>query len=174
MNNCYKTSNNKYFDCPARMSDARHFTDYKPNCELIAQIKVDNKLNNSFETRNFLQNNASKLMGINQEHSCHLNCCNLQEDFADTMAPCSHQVECDKNNCKRTLVNKDGIGDCRTYYNKVELEKCQNLPRQWPVANRETNMCATPMDNYAYVNDLDKANKLLRHATPTGGQGLCN
>ena len=62
MNNCYKTSNNKYFDCPARMSDARHFTDYKANCELIAQIKMDNKLVRDDDYRLFLQKNAVKLM----------------------------------------------------------------------------------------------------------------
>ena len=30
-NNCNKTSNNKYFDCPALMSDGRVFTDYRPS-----------------------------------------------------------------------------------------------------------------------------------------------
>ena len=32
MSSCYKTSNNKYFNLPPRMDDARHFTDYRPNC----------------------------------------------------------------------------------------------------------------------------------------------
>ena len=31
-NLCYKTSNNKYSDCPPRMADGRHFTDFRPNC----------------------------------------------------------------------------------------------------------------------------------------------
>ena len=30
-NNCHKTTNNKYFQCPPRMSDGRHFTDYRSN-----------------------------------------------------------------------------------------------------------------------------------------------
>ena len=30
-NICKKTSNNKYFNCPPRMDDGRHFTDYRPN-----------------------------------------------------------------------------------------------------------------------------------------------
>ena len=29
---CYKTSDNKNFGCPAKMSDGRHFTDYRPDC----------------------------------------------------------------------------------------------------------------------------------------------
>ena len=32
MSKCSKTTNNKYFNCPPRMDDGRHFTDYRPNC----------------------------------------------------------------------------------------------------------------------------------------------
>ena len=40
---CYKTGDNKHLQCPPRMDDGRHFTDYRPNCELNANIKLDNK-----------------------------------------------------------------------------------------------------------------------------------
>ena len=30
---CYKASNNKYFNCPPRMDDGRHFTDYRSSCD---------------------------------------------------------------------------------------------------------------------------------------------
>ena len=166
MNNCYKTSNNKYFDCPARMSDARHFTDYKANCELIAQIKMDNKLHNSFETRLFLQNNATKLMGINQKHSCQLNCCNLREDFSDTMAPPSHKVECNSKCCNRTLINPYGVGDYINY--NGESDNCNNLPKQWPVSNQENNICQVPQHNYALVNDTRVDQLLQRNTMPRG------
>ncbi len=28
---CYKTGDNRYNDCPPRMADGRHFTDFRPN-----------------------------------------------------------------------------------------------------------------------------------------------
>ena len=48
MSTCYKTSDNKYFGCPPKMSDGRHFTDYRPNCFLNGMVRDENKLTNSF------------------------------------------------------------------------------------------------------------------------------
>lgn len=174
MNTCYKTSNNKYFDCPPRMSDARHFTDYKPNCELNAMIKLDNNLNNSFETRQYLQSNGEKLMNINKQHSCQLNCCNLKEGYANTEVPPKNIVTCNKNNCQSKEVNPKGLGDVRNYYTDSRVENCDNLPNQWPVSNQKTNMCATPLDNYFYLGDKNNNESILRNAQPLGGSSLCN
>ena len=58
MSTCYKTSDNKYFGCPPKMSDGRHFTDYRPNCFLNGMVREENKLTNSFQFRNFLQQNC--------------------------------------------------------------------------------------------------------------------
>ena len=57
---CSKTSNNKFFGCPPRMDDARHFTDYRPNCHLNNTLKANNKTFNSFQYRMFLTHNANK------------------------------------------------------------------------------------------------------------------
>ncbi len=62
MSLCYKTTNNKYFNCPPRMDDGRHFTDYRPNCFLNNLLAGNNNLQNSFELRTFLTNNAVDLM----------------------------------------------------------------------------------------------------------------
>ena len=51
---CYKTSNNKYSDCPPRMSDGRHFTDFRPNCVVNTLLRTGCNAYNSFEYRNFL------------------------------------------------------------------------------------------------------------------------
>ena len=45
---CYKTSDNKFFDCPPRMADGRHFTDYRPECYVNDLIRADNNVNNNF------------------------------------------------------------------------------------------------------------------------------
>ena len=55
-------SNNKYPDCPPRMSDGRHFTDYRPSTDTNNLIKMDNDIVNNYTYRNFLTNNADKIM----------------------------------------------------------------------------------------------------------------
>jgi hypothetical protein len=52
---CNKTSNNKYFDCPARMDDGRGFTDYRPNSTVNDMIRYSNNIMGSNEYRQ-LQN----------------------------------------------------------------------------------------------------------------------
>tara|TARA_B100001093_G_scaffold416424_1_gene407095 strand:- start:389 stop:913 length:525 start_codon:yes stop_codon:yes gene_type:complete len=174
MNNCYKTSNNKYFNCPARMSDARHFTNYNPSCELNAMIKLDNKLNNSFEFRQFLQANATKLMDVNKQHSCKLNCCNLEEGFTDTMLPAQNTVTCDKKTCHKQQTNPNGLGDTKNYFTENRAEPCDNLPPHWPVASQDTNSCIIPLDHYYYLGDSNNQKSILRNAHPLGGNSLCN
>ena len=69
MSSCYKTSNNKFFNAPPRMSDGRHFTDYRPSYELNMKISADNELDDSYKYRQFLIDNGEKLMDINKKHS---------------------------------------------------------------------------------------------------------
>ena len=62
-----KVSNNKYLDCPARMSDGRSFTDYRSATYTDDMIRYSNNLMTSFEFRQFLTNNADKIMEINNK-----------------------------------------------------------------------------------------------------------
>jgi len=55
-NTCNKTSNNKYFDCPARMDDGRIFTDYRPSSSVDDMIRYSNNVMSSYEYRQFLIN----------------------------------------------------------------------------------------------------------------------
>ena len=168
MSTCYKASNNKYFDCPPRMSDGRHFTDYRPNCEINSMIKMDNKITNSFEYRNFLQQNANKLLDINRKHACQKNCCiTCKENFSDsTMLPEQYKVSCDKHTCTRMLNEPTGLGDGRTYYTTPQT--CEGLPATWP-QDQNTNNCATPFDNFSYYGNNQPESKLLRNTVPSGG-----
>ena len=137
MSTCYKTSDNKYFDCPPRMSDGRHFTDYRPNCEMNSVVKMDNKISNSFEYRNFLQQNASLILDINRKHACQKNCCGptCQEAFQNsTMLPEKYKVNCDNHTCTRVLNDPKGLGDGRVYY--TTPESCEGLPASWPQSAR--------------------------------------
>ena len=75
-------NNPKYQGCPARMSDGRHFTDYRPNCHLNGLIQSQNNIKNSYHYRNFLQDNGSKLMDMNKNHAINKNYC----DSCDAVA----------------------------------------------------------------------------------------
>ena len=56
--------NNSYVnrDCPPLMSDGRLVTDYRPSCELHSSIRYHNGLYDSNQYRQFMINNAEKLM----------------------------------------------------------------------------------------------------------------
>ena len=63
---CNKTSNNKYFNCPPRMDDGRHFTDYRPNAYVNSLVRYGNNvMTNNEAYRKFLIKNANELMKVN-------------------------------------------------------------------------------------------------------------
>ena len=62
--NCNKTSDNKYFDCPAVMSDGRAFTDYRPSTTVDDMIRIGNNVRSNYEYRQFLTNNATAIITI--------------------------------------------------------------------------------------------------------------
>ena len=104
--------NNKYDNCPARMSDGRIFTDYRPGCFLNNSIIVSNKLTNNFEYRMYLTRNADKIINTNNKYIQYKYGC---KDCDDTMLPESTKVICDKQVCRRKVVNTKGLGQGRQY-----------------------------------------------------------
>ena len=118
--NCNKTSNNKYFDCPALMSDGRLMTDYRSSNTVNDMIRISNNTLSSYEYRNFLTNNATNIMKINVDYIYNKNSCNSGQmtdiPFNDV---CSYNTQvgvCHKTN------NPRGIG----LNNKVDnnIERC--------------------------------------------------
>ena len=73
--NCNKTSNNKYFDCPALMSDGRIMTDYRQSGTLNDMIRLNNNVLSSNQYRQFLTNNAVEIMNINNQYISEKNSC---------------------------------------------------------------------------------------------------
>jgi hypothetical protein len=67
-NNCNKTSNNKYFDCPARMDDGRLFTDYRPSSTVDDMIRFSNNVMSSYDYKQFLIHNANNIMNANKKY----------------------------------------------------------------------------------------------------------
>ena len=107
MNTCNKTSNNKYFDCPARMDDGRTFTDYRPNNAVDDMIRYSNNVMSSYEYRQFLINNATDIMNVNTQYT------NDKVSMSNCTAPeMPFKTVCDVNKqfSKCSPNNLNGIG----------------------------------------------------------------
>ena len=72
---CFKISNNKFFNCPAHMSDGRTFTDYRSSCYINNSLLNKNNFNSNYQYRQWLISNASKLMSNNQAYNNRLDLC---------------------------------------------------------------------------------------------------
>lgn len=71
MNNAFQNWN-----CPPLMSDGRQpGTDYRPDCDVHDLIIKQNGLQNSYDYRQFMINNAVKLMAINTQYYIDKNQC---------------------------------------------------------------------------------------------------
>lgn len=175
MSNCYKTSDNKHPECPPRMDDGRHFTDYRPNCHVNDLLRADNQISNSFQYRLFLQENAGDIMDKHRQIACSKNCCSPcgnGENFENTtMLPEKYIQECNENSCKILLNDVNGVGLGRKYYTYPNKHNsCGDMPNAWPV-NQETNKCSSPLDDFSYYGAAFNSAKpnLLRHTVPKGG-----
>ena len=168
---CSKTSNNKFFGCPPRMADGRHFTDYRPNCYLNNSMRADNQTFNSFQYRMFLTQNAERLMEMNRNNSCDKNCCGPCQKPYDqgTMLPEQSRVSCNASTCQIEKGAEDGLGQGRAYLNQPL--HCPQWPANLPV-NKGKNYCAPAGDNHQYYPvDKNLAN-MTRQAVPGGGEML--
>lgn len=172
MNTCYKTSDNKYRDCPPRMSDGRHFTDYRPVCDVNNLIKLDNNIQNSLNYRNFLQENGEELIDKNREYACMMNCCGPCDDdvegFESTMLPELIMQETNERNASYKQNNPKGLGLGRNHY-KYPVEKCENLPNGWP-RPKKGNDCMTLQDKYMCYGDSNVTHGTDRLSLPGGAK----
>lgn len=182
MDSCFKTSDNKHIQCPARMSDGRSFTDYRSSNYINDLIRADNNISNSLHYRVFLQGNADALMDRQRHIACQLNCCGpcpitqtSKESFdVGTMVPEQYLFVTDGRTTKYVLNDINGIGTGRVYYTFGQPEEaCKNLPSAWPL-DQKTNMCASPLDNLNYLGDIAPTPTGLRQAVPGGGTMVNN
>lgn len=167
MKNCYNTSNNKYFDCPPRMADGRHFTDYRPNCYVNNLLRANNKISDSFNYRSFLTDNANSLMNINRAYACQKNCCGscTKPYNTGTMLPEETMVYCDKTNCNVNVNNVKGLGQGRDYGLKTN---CNKWPSKFPI-NQPYNCCSDDKNLFNYYNNSEEEES-TRHSIPSGGK----
>ena len=143
--NCYKASNNKFYNSAAKMSDGRTFTDYRPNHEINEHILSNNKVANMHNYRMFLSRNAESIMEKNNEYMFIKNgLYNCKKPYEiGTMVPEESRVICDEHNCKRVIIDKNGIGQGREYVTKGPNKLLDPLLEQRVI---DSNVCSN--NNY--------------------------
>lgn len=177
---CYGTSDNKHFDCPPRMDDGRHFTDYRPSCHREDLLKADNQISNSFNYRQFLQHNGKTIMDKSRAIACQKNGCRPCDAYGlgvegfnnGTMLPEKYIQECNANACKIVLNNPSGIGLGRRF---VTCMDDNGFPNTFP-APKPVNTCAHPIDRLQYYGgNLERqiaGKQVQRLAVPGAGVPL--
>ena len=162
LNTCYRTTNNKHFNCPPRMDDARHFTDYRPNCHINNLVRANNAIMNSHEYRMFLTRNANKLIDLNRGYATEKNSCG---PCTNTMLPEQSVQSCNAKSCSTGINNKNGLGLGRNY------DKNSQECKDWPNYDKPYSCCADTNSMFNYYNHIDKKTQgeLMPRKTVQGG-----
>ena len=168
MTSCYKTSNNKYFKCPPRMSDGRHFTDYRLSCGVNNLIENNQHITSSYQYRQHLTHNATKLMDLNRTYACQKNCCSpCKTPYGKgTMLDENTNTICSKNSCVVTRSSSNGLGQGRNYQKNSSV-----LPKKKPI-KQPYNCCAKNNNLFNYYNHIDskvQGETIPRKTVPSGG-----
>ena len=177
---CERPSNNKFFNCPPRMADGRHFTDYRPRCTQQFQDKLTNKLMSSYEQRMFLTANAEELIHVNARNAYMTNRCGpcVEPYNEGTMVPEFEKQTCNARTCSFGVTDPYGLGLGRQFYTEnvdetfkkrfiEEKEKEQQFFKQ------SAQCCGTTNDNIQYYPiDGSVSDEYPRPAVPGGGAPL--
>lgn len=177
---CTRASNNKFFNCPPRMSDGRHFTDYRPRCFGQYLMKVNNNIPSSFDYRMYLTRNASDIMRKNAFDSYSTNKCGPCTEPYDvgTMLPEQSKQECNTRTCSFAKTDSSGIGMGRQYFKQGDEEKFRKefikaKEQENDYFKKNANCCTSASDDlYYYPIDGAVKNMYARYSTPGGGVPL--
>jgi len=162
---CDKTSNNKYFDCPARMDDGRTFTDYRPSSTVNDMIRYSNNTMSSYEYRQFLIHNASKIMEVNNTYLKEKVGCDSC-DYVEV----PFQTTCTWNETfgKCIMTDPNGVG-----LNNITHEKFENAQGAFNSfsQNNGPNNQGFPVENFTNGNNLGNGSPI---GTLNGAQEALN
>jgi hypothetical protein len=103
-------------ECPPRMSDGRHFTDYRPRCAQRMGTETAGNTS-SYEFRQFLIQNGAKLMDESRNQAYSKNGCVecFQVDAQGTVSAEQTRITCNARTCTSAPVDSQGIGQGRDY-----------------------------------------------------------
>jgi len=68
---CYSGSNNIHFNFPPIMADGRNFATWQPEAVINERIQKQEHITTSWGYRQFLTNNALKIMKYNNQEACY-------------------------------------------------------------------------------------------------------
>jgi len=106
-----KVTDNHQLDFPARMSDGRQFTDYRPNCFLNNELGQNM---GSWQYRTYLTRNAinihNQFVEIENKNSACTSCTGAPVPDVKTVMDCTRQ-----NTCHYMMKDKNGLGQGRKY-----------------------------------------------------------
>jgi hypothetical protein len=116
------TANNKTTQCPPLMSDGRHFTDYRPRCNVHCESMKDKPMS-SYEHRQYLIENANSIIESNQKHALQkMACAPCKEPYnIGTMLPESEKLVCNGTVCSVVQTDQNGLGRGREYGNVTPM-----------------------------------------------------
>ena len=178
--NCTRSSDNRYFDCPPRMSDGRLFTDYRPRCELnYVGNNGQGKGMDSYSYRQFLLSNTDNILAdMRKQIYDSVVCGPCEEPYnIGTMLPEKVLDVCNKRTCSRKTVGSgDGLGMGRYYgMDKVGDEfTTGKIKEQSEMKSRGANCCGTVDENSEYFPPygMNVGPSIGRVASPYGGVPL--
>lgn len=67
---CYSASNNIHYSKPPLMNDGRNYTNWSPACNINNNLINSTGIKNNHDYRQYLINNADKLISTNQLDAC--------------------------------------------------------------------------------------------------------
>jgi hypothetical protein len=113
---CTRTPNNRYFNCPPIMADGRHFTDYRPRCDINYLYPRDQAVS-SYDYRMYLTHQAEQLMAADRAATYRKNVCGpCVEPYAvGTMLPEQTKVICNAQSCRIVSHDPRGVGQGRQH-----------------------------------------------------------
>ena len=158
-------SDNKYLNSPPmRMNDGRAFTDYRPNCDVNNQYRVNNSIPNSYQYRLFMTNNAEKIMQNDRMNTCKN--LTISEVHPGVQLDELTKVKCNNNTCEEQVFNKNGLGQGRNYGNNNELPNMYNHYQCCPTSksllnkSKEIDKGETPNNVVQEESVMDASNVL--------------
>jgi hypothetical protein len=152
---CFKVSNNKYFNSPALMADGRTFTDYTQNVISNIYLMKKNKLQSNNDYRQFLIHNADKIMNHN---------ISMNEDRNST-GKCD-AIQIGRNTLGYKYKNDLKINRSDTYHQrpinlsdkillKKKYTKHESIREQSAKPGIMCNSCRNPVPGRTYRGSLD-------------------
>tara|TARA_B100001094_G_scaffold328976_1_gene390694 strand:- start:655 stop:1176 length:522 start_codon:yes stop_codon:yes gene_type:complete len=161
MASCYKTSDNRYFNCAPIMQDGRQFTDYRPSCYLNSLLASNNNTQSSYEYRMFLQRNGNKVMGMMKDYNKRMSDCDVCQN---TMLDEQSTLTCGPNGCNKTINNINGLGMGRDN-GPIDRVWKKEIP-----SNNPQNCCRPQGELFNYYHTMDyNLRNDSRLSTPSGG-----